>query len=46
MLSKEGASLKLATMSHDHFDNQKVARTAYYAGGKRGMCRVRVLVSM
>ena len=42
MLVKKEVSLKMAKMSYDH---QKVAKTAYYAGEKRGTCRVNVLVS-
>ena len=43
MLAKKGARLKIAKMS---YDNQKIARTVYYAGEKRGTCRMNVLVSM
>ena len=43
MLAKNGVSLKMAKRS---YCQQKVARTAYYAGAKRGTCRANVLVSM
>ena len=41
--AKKGVSLNMAKKS---FGQQKVARTAYYAGEKRGTCRGNVLVSM
>ena len=46
MLAKKEASLNMITMSYGHYDHQKVARPAYYADEKRGMCRVNVLASI
>ena len=34
MLAKKGASLKMATMSYDHYNYKKFAKTVYYAGKK------------
>ena len=44
MLAKKEVSLKMSTKSYDRYDQQKIARTAYYAGEEKGTCRVEYVI--